>query len=124
MCLPINRYFDISTTGATVETLRGHRDLMDKNVVSKMDRTNVTEDEWHQPPAGTTVLVLLIGIVTQCAQRNEKATITVNRDSWIRLTASGPESKGILKGFRQVISLIPATVCLEFIPTGSQELQS
>ncbi|MBN6742380.1 hypothetical protein JKG47_18040 [Acidithiobacillus sp. MC6.1] len=90
MSLPTSRYFDISTTGATVETLRRHSDLMDKKIASIMDRTKVAEDEWHQPPENATVLVLLIGIIAPCAQRNEKATITVHRNSWIRLTTSGP----------------------------------
>ncbi len=121
MSLPTSRYFDISTTGATVETLRRHSDLMDKKIASTMDRTKVTEDEWHQPPANATVLVLLIEIIAQCAQRNEKATITVHRDSWIRLTTSGPGSEVIQRGLRQVVSLIPDTVCLEFIPTDSQD---
>jgi len=124
MSLSASRYFDISTAGATVETLRRHSDLMDKKVVSTMEHIKITDDKWHQPPADTTVLVLLIGIIAQCSKRNEKATITVHRESWIRLTASGPGSEGTLKGFCQVMSLIQDTVFLEFIPTGSQETHS
>ena len=83
MCHPKSRYFDISTMGATVESLRRHSDLMEQKIASTMDRAKVTEEEWHQPPANATILVIRLG-------------------------------------FRQVISLIPDTVCLEFISTESQ----
>lgn len=123
MCHPKSRYFDISTMGATVESLRRHSDLMEQKIASTMDRAKVTEEEWHQPPENATVLVLLMGIIAHCAERNEKAMLTVHRDSWTHLTRSGPESEVIRRGFRQVISLIPDTVILEFVPTDSQASQ-
>lgn len=116
-----NRYFDISTGGAALQSLRQNRDIMDKDVLDKMDLATFTEEEWNLPPSSATITVLLIGIVAQCTQHNEKATITVHKDNWKDLTVSGPGWKEILSGFRQRLALNPDTVCLEFIPSGCQE---
>lgn len=116
-----NRYFDISTGGAALLSLRQNRDIMEKDVHDKLDLVTFTEEEWNRPPSSATITVLLIGIIAQCRQHNEKATITVHKDNWKDLSASGPGSEEILSGFRHRLSLIPDTICLEYIPSGCWE---
>lgn len=116
-----SRYFDISTGGAALQSLRQNRDLVEPRFLDQMDLATFTKEEWNLPPSSATITVLLIGIVAQCTQHNEKATITVHKDNWKDLTASGPGLKEIISGFRQRLSLIPDTVCLEYIPSGCQE---
>ena len=118
---PRNRYFDISTGGAALLSLRQNRDIMEKDVLDKLDLVTFTEEEWNRPPSSATITVLLIGIIARCTQHNEKAKITVHKDNWKDLSASGFGSKEILSCFRQRLSLIPNTICLDFIPSGCQE---
>lgn len=118
MHLSKTRFFDISTSRTAFESLLQNRDLLAPEFLKEAKLATYTENESNLPPSSVTVTILLIGIVAQCTQRNEKATIIVHKESWSTLTASGPGSKEVLAGFHQRLSLIPDTVCLEFIPYG------
>ena len=84
MHLSKTRFFDISTSRTAFESLLQNRDLLAPEFLKEAKLATYTENESNLPPSSVTVTILLIGIVAQCTQRNEKATIIVHKERALR----------------------------------------
>ena len=113
--------FNITIYGSATESIRRYRDLMYGDASRLFKNIHVTSADWYKPIEDESALVCITAIVANCIGRSRKAFITLNRDTWDNLTdeKQGPSIQ--CGASRQMLSLEPQAVTIEFLPETAKD---